>query len=124
MEQVVDQGRARLAEGWWVVVFPEGTRVAAGTKGQYHRGGAVLAQRAGCPVVPVAHNAGEFWGRRQILKRPGTIQVVIGPPISTEGRRSSEIMADAEQWIESTMARISTGPYPISDASAEKSAKS
>ena len=120
IEQVVDQGRARLHEGWWVIVFPEGTRVAAGTKGQYHRGGAVLAQRAGCVVVPVAHNAGEFWGRQQIIKRPGTIRVVIGPPIATQDRRSADITAEAEHWIESTMARISTLPYPNPKGGAEK----
>ncbi len=81
IEQVIEQGRERLQSGIWVVVFPEGTRVAPGTRKRYGMGGAVLAAETGYPVVPVAHNAGSFWPRRGFLKRPGTVRVVIGPVI-------------------------------------------
>jgi 1-acyl-sn-glycerol-3-phosphate acyltransferase len=107
LDQLVEQGRERLQAGRWVVVFPEGTRVAPGLKGRYGIGGAMLAQKTGYPVVPLAHNAGEFWPRRSFFKRPGTIQVVIGPVIDSRGRSASEINAAAEQWIEATVGLIS-----------------
>lgn len=106
LTQVVEQGRMRLAEGFWVVVFPEGTRVAPGTSRRYKPGGAWLAQHAGVPVVPVAHNAGEFWGRNAFLKRPGEITVSIGPVIDSAGRDAAQINALAEAWIESEMRRL------------------
>ena len=109
MQQVLQQGRQRLAEGRWVVVFPEGTRVAPGQAGHYNIGGAMLAEKSAFPVLPVAHNAGEFWPRRGFLKRPGTVTVVIGPLIVTSGRRAAEINALAEAWIEGTMQRLSSG---------------
>ncbi len=108
LDQVVRQGRARLDSGRWVVVFPEGTRIAPGAHGKYNPGGALLAARTGYPVVPVAHNAGEFWPRRGLVKRPGTIHVVIGPPIDSRGKHAKEINAAAEAWIENTMRRIGT----------------
>jgi 1-acyl-sn-glycerol-3-phosphate acyltransferase len=108
LDQVARQGAERLAERLWVVVFPEGTRVAPGTRGRYHLGGAVLAERTGYPIVPVAHNAGEFWPRRSLRKRPGTVRLVIGPPVPSAGRKAAEILADVETWIETTVARIST----------------
>lgn len=107
VEQLVAQGTRRLAEGLWVVVFPEGTRVAPGKRGRYRIGGAVLAERSGHPIVPVAHNAGEFWPRRSFIKRPGTIDVVIGKPITTDGKDAAAILKEAETWIESTMDKIS-----------------
>ncbi|UCE90511.1 MAG: 1-acyl-sn-glycerol-3-phosphate acyltransferase [Pseudomonadota bacterium] len=100
VEQVVDQGTARLRDGLWVIVFPEGTRIPAGQQGRYKLGGAVLAAASGYPVVPVAHNSGLFWPRRQFLKRPGTIQVVIGSPIESTGREAADILKEAETWIE------------------------
>ena len=107
MRQLVEQGSARLQAGRWVVIFPEGTRVAPGQRGTYHKGGALLAEKSACPVVPVAHNAGEYWPRQGFMKKPGTIRVVIGPAIITAGRKAGEINALAEQWIESQMQRIS-----------------
>ena len=103
LDQVVEQGRRRLAEGIWVVVFPEGTRVAPGVQRRYRLGGAVLAEKTGQPVVPVAHNAGDYWPRRGFLKRPGTIRLVIGEPIESAGRSAVEINARAAEWIESTV---------------------
>ncbi len=107
MKQLIDQGKVRLDRGRWVVIFPEGTRTAPGQKGRYAIGGAMLAAKSGYPVVPVAHNAGEFWPRRGFLKRPGVIRMVIGPVIPTEGRSSGEINEEVETWIESTVSRIS-----------------
>jgi len=116
VEQLVNQGCRRLEKGRWVIVFPEGTRVAPGTRGRYRIGGAVLAERCGGRVVPVAHNAGEYWRRRAFIKYPGTIRVVIGPPIETSGKTAQQILEQAEAWIEGTMAKIttlgSTPPHP------------
>lgn len=106
VRDIVEQGKARLRQGLWVVVFPEGTRVAPGQRGRYRIGGAVLAERSGYPVVPVAHNAGEFWPRRGFLKQPGTVRVVIGPIIEAQGHSADTINREAEAWIETTMSRI------------------
>lgn len=108
--QLVNQGRARLAEGLWVVVFPEGTRVAPGQAGKYKIGGAVLATETGHPVVPVAHNAGEFWRRHSFLKHPGTVTVVIGEPIDPRGLAPDELVARVRDWIEARMDEIALTP--------------
>ena len=108
VEQLVEQGTQRLAHGRWVIVFPEGTRTAPGHKGKYRIGGAVLAERSGAQVVPVAHNAGEYWPRHSFIKYPGEIRMVIGPPIATQGKTASEVLAEAQDWIETTVERIST----------------
>jgi 1-acyl-sn-glycerol-3-phosphate acyltransferase len=108
VEQLVEQGLERLKDGLWVIIFPEGTRIAAGKTGRYRIGGALLAERSGYPVTPVAHNAGEFWPRRGFLKRPGVISIRIGPPIESRGRKAQQILEQAEHWIESEMARITT----------------
>lgn len=110
VDQLVEQGRDRMDEGRWIIIFPEGTRIAPGKKGRYRIGGAVLAERTGRAVTPVAHNAGEFWPRRKFVKKPGRIQVRIGPPIESRGRTAQEILAEAESWIESQMAAITTLP--------------
>jgi len=110
LQQLLEVGARRLADGRWIVIFPEGTRVAPGQRGRYAPGGAILAVSCGCPVVPVAHNAGEFWPRRGFIKRPGTIRIVIGPVIDTRGHSAQEVNALAEQWIEGCMARISGAP--------------
>jgi len=106
LDQVVEQGRERLASGLWVMVFPEGTRVAPGTTARYGLGGAALAKAAGVPVVPVAHNAGWYWRRRAWIKYPGTIRVRIGPPIATSDRTAPEITEAARNWIEQTVATL------------------
>lgn len=114
--QVVEQGKARLEEGYWVIVFPEGTRVPAGESRRYGLSGALLAREAGYSVVPVAHDAGYYWPRRSWLKRPGTIRVVIGKPIDTTGRDPREINADVRSFIEATLTRLETerrGPSDI-----------
>ncbi len=110
IKQVVRQGIERLKAGIWVVIFPEGTRVRPGQRVRYKLGGAILAAQSGYPVVPVAHNSGEYWPKKQFLKKPGTIRIVIGPPIAAKDRKPEEILAEAETWIESTMDRISQSP--------------
>lgn len=106
MEQMLQQGQERLADGLWVVTFPEGTRTRPGERGRYRPGGALLAVRAGVPVLPVAHNAGELWGKRQFLKHPGIITVAIGPAIRTTGQDPVTVLKDAENWIENTIISI------------------
>lgn len=98
--QIVEQGLDRLQRGIWVIIFPEGTRVAPGQTGRYLPGGGMLAEAAGCPVIPVAHNAGCFWPRNSIIKRSGIIRVVIGPAIDPRGKTAREITRAAETWIE------------------------
>lgn len=104
--KVVEQGKARLEEGRCVVIFPEGTRTEPGTRRKYGMGGGMLAERSGAPVIPIAHNAGVFWRRRGVKKYPGTIRVVIGPAIQSEGRKAAQIMQDVESWIEATQEKL------------------
>lgn len=106
LKQIVQQGKDRLNQGLWIVIFPEGTRIVPGKKGKYAIGGAWLATHTGVPVVPVAHNAGEFWGKNSFIKRPGTITVSIGTPIDPARMQVSELNARVESWIELEVARI------------------
>jgi 1-acyl-sn-glycerol-3-phosphate acyltransferase len=101
--QVITQGTQRLEQGRYVIIFPEGTRVAPGERKKYGHGGAMLAEKSGYPIIPIAHNAGVFWRRRGLKKYPGTIQVVIGPRIETQGLSMKEIHQRVEDWIESTV---------------------
>ena len=103
LDQLLSQGKNRLDEGRWVVIFPEGSRMAPGIRGRYSPGGAMLAVQAGVPIIPVAQNAGHFWGRRSFIKYPGTIDVCIGPAIQTKGRKIREVNREAEEWIENKM---------------------
>jgi 1-acyl-sn-glycerol-3-phosphate acyltransferase len=100
VRQLIEQGRDRLGRGRWIVVFPEGTRMKPGESRRYGVGGAAVAAETGARVVPVAHNAGYFWPRRGLLKKRGTIRVVIGPPIETRGRDPREINEEAQRFIE------------------------
>jgi 1-acyl-sn-glycerol-3-phosphate acyltransferase len=106
MKQLLSVGAKRLAVGHSVVIFPEGTRVAPGEVKRFGPGGAMLAAQTGMPVIPIAHNAGCFWGRKQLRKRPGIIDVVIGPPIETKGLSASAINTRAEEWIRSKADRL------------------
>ena len=108
LKQVITQGTERLNDGLWMVIFPEGTRTSPGEKGRYAIGGAMLAEKSGYPVVPVCHNAGEFWPKKGFVKYPGTITLVIGQPIDPQGKRAGEINAQVEEWIESTYQQITT----------------
>jgi 1-acyl-sn-glycerol-3-phosphate acyltransferase len=100
VRSVLEQGRRRLAEGEWVVIFPEGTRMAPGETRRYGVSGALLAAESGRLIVPVAHDAGYYWPRRGLYKKPGTIRVVIGPPITATGRDPRDVNAEAQAWIE------------------------
>jgi 1-acyl-sn-glycerol-3-phosphate acyltransferase len=100
LREIARRGRERLAQGFWVVVFPEGTRVAPGATREYHPGGAWLACASGALVVPVAHNAGRFWPRNAFVKRPGTVTVRIGPPIDAANRDAKTVNELARTWIE------------------------
>lgn len=109
VKQVIRQGKERLAEGIWVTVFPEGTRVAPGTTKKYGVSGAALAKEAGVPIVPVAHNAGDLWPRRSLRKKPGLIRVCIGPPIDASELAPKDTNLVVQDWIESKMREISAG---------------
>lgn len=108
--QIVDQGTQFLNQGRVVVIFPEGTRTAPGTRQKYGIGGGMLAEKSGYPVIPVAHNAGVFWGRRALRKQPGVIDVVVGQAIDTKGKKASEITREVEQWIEDQVERLPQKP--------------
>lgn len=106
LKKLVEHGKDRLARGLWVVIFPEGTRTAPNEKGKYHIGGAWLAAKTETTVVPVAHNAGQYWRKNAFIKSPGTIQVVIGPPIETAGLKPDQINKQVETWIEAEMVKL------------------
>ncbi len=105
--QVLTQGKERLNAGFWVLIFPEGTRIKPGEKGSYKSGGVHLAMKANVPIVPVAHNAGEFWAKNAFVKKAGIITVSIGAPIATDNQSADEILKQCETWIEEEMQKIS-----------------
>lgn len=107
IKQLLTEGTKKLNDGKWMLLFPEGTRTAPGKSHKYKIGGALLAEKSGYPVIPIAHNAGEFWPRHSFIKWPGTISVVIGPAIQTRGRLADDINEEVYNWIETTMKRIS-----------------
>lgn len=112
LEQVVTQGEEHLRDGWWIVIFPEGTRTPPGSTKRYKSGGARLAVRTGAPVVPIAVNSGECWPRGLLIRRPGTIVVSILPPIPSAGRSPDELNAAVQDAIEAEMRRIAPHRYP------------
>jgi 1-acyl-sn-glycerol-3-phosphate acyltransferase len=110
VNQVVEQGKERLAAGLWIIIFPEGTRVVAGETRKYGVSGALLATATGRFVVPLSHNASDFWVRRGIVKKAGTIKVIIGEPISSAGKDARELNDEVRRSIEAGMARIAQSP--------------
>jgi 1-acyl-sn-glycerol-3-phosphate acyltransferase len=111
LRQLVEQGRMRLSQGYWVIIFPEGTRTPVGSHRRYKIGGAHLAVETGAPAVPVALDSGEFWSRRAFIKYPGTVTVSIGPAIDPAGLTAEDVNARAEAWMESEMRRICPHRY-------------
>jgi 1-acyl-sn-glycerol-3-phosphate acyltransferase len=110
-EQVVTQGTRKLSEDRCIIMFPEGTRIPVGAKGQYKAGGARLAVRTGAKVVPIAHNAGEVWPKKSFVKKPGLVTVSIGPAIVSQGKAPEAVLSEVETWIETEMRRISPHVY-------------
>jgi 1-acyl-sn-glycerol-3-phosphate acyltransferase len=112
--KVVQQGRALLSRGIWIIMFPEGTRIARGQQGVYKTGGTRLAVETGAPVIPVAVTSAKCWPRKAFVKRPGVVDVSIGRPIPSLGRDPAELMLEVEQWIESEMRRLDPEAYTTS----------
>jgi 1-acyl-sn-glycerol-3-phosphate acyltransferase len=106
MQQIAEQGHDRFQQGFWIVIYPEGTRIRSGTRSKYKTGGARLARQLGVPIVPVAHNAGWIWPKGVFGKRPGTVTISFGPPISPDGKDPQKLTAEVEQWIEDEVARL------------------
>jgi len=108
---VASQGRKRLSEGKWILMFPEGTRTPVGSHKPYRKGGARLASATGATVVPIAHNAGRFWPRNSFMKYPGTVIFSIGPAIASAGKSGDQLHQEVETWIEAEMRRIDPSAY-------------
>jgi 1-acyl-sn-glycerol-3-phosphate acyltransferase len=109
--KVVEQGQRLLNQGTWVIMFPEGTRIPRGQKGQYKSGGTRLAVATGAPVIPIAVTSAKCWPRKAFIKKPGTVEFSIGKPIPSEGRDPEELMREVEAWIEAEMRRLDPGAY-------------
>lgn len=109
--KVVEQGKRLLAQGVWVIMFPEGTRIPRGQAGTYKSGGSRLAVATGAPVIPIAVASARCWPRKAFVKLPGVVDVSIGKPIDSTGRSADELMREVENWIESEMRRLDPGAY-------------
>ena len=109
--KVVTQGKALLDHGIWVIMFPEGTRIARGEVGSYKTGGTRLAIETGAPVIPIAVTSGRCWPRRAFVKYPGVVEVSIGPAIPSQGRDADELMQQVQSWIEGEMQRLDPDAY-------------
>jgi len=114
--KVVEQGKRLLAQGIWVIMFPEGTRVARGEVGEYKTGATRLAIMTGVPVVPIAVTSAKCWPRKSFVKTPGVVDVSVGPMIASAGRKHEELMAEVQAWIEAEMRRLDPGAYPAATA--------
>lgn len=112
MKQVIAQGKALLAQGTWIIMFPEGTRMPRGAKGTYQTAGTRLAVDTGAPVIPIAVTSGRCWPRKGFIKHAGVVDVSIGPPIASTGREPKELMREVEAWIEAEMRRLDPDAYP------------
>jgi 1-acyl-sn-glycerol-3-phosphate acyltransferase len=109
--RVVAQGKRLLGQGTWVIMFPEGTRIERGQKGQYKSGGTRLAIETGAPVIPIAVTSAKCWPRKAFIKRPGVVDFSIGKPIPSQGREPDELMREVEAWIEAEMRRLDPEAY-------------
>jgi 1-acyl-sn-glycerol-3-phosphate acyltransferase len=111
MKHVIEQGKARLVQGTWIIMFPEGTRIPRGEKGTYQTAGTRLAVESGAPVIPIAVSSAKCWPRQGFIKHPGVVDVSIGKPIPSIGREPKELMREVEAWIEAEMRRIDPEAY-------------
>jgi 1-acyl-sn-glycerol-3-phosphate acyltransferase len=100
MRSLLKYGCAALASGRQLMIFPEGTRLAPGERGELQPGVAALASHSGAPVVPVATDSGHCWGRNAFLKQPGTVHVVIRPALPVGLRRPALLAAVQQSWDE------------------------
>jgi 1-acyl-sn-glycerol-3-phosphate acyltransferase len=110
--KVVEQGKRLMAQGVWVIMFPEGTRIPRGQKGVYKSGGTRLAIETGAPVIPVAVTSAKCWPRKAFIKKPGIVDISIGKPIPSAGRQPDELMREVEAWIEAEVRRLDPEAYP------------
>jgi 1-acyl-sn-glycerol-3-phosphate acyltransferase len=111
LKHVVSQGKTLLGQGVWIIMFPEGTRMARGEKGTYQTAGTRLAVDTGAPVIPIAVASARCWPRKGFIKSPGVVDVSIGPPIVSVGREPKALMREVEAWIEAEMRRIDPEAY-------------
>jgi 1-acyl-sn-glycerol-3-phosphate acyltransferase len=114
--RVAEQGRKHMSHGTWVIMFPEGTRIARGQQGTYKSGGTRLAVATGAAVLPIAVNSAKCWPRKSFVLRPGVVDVSVGPMIPSAGREPDELMREVESWIELEMRRIDPQAYSFESA--------
>jgi len=114
--KVVEQGKRLMAQGVWVIMFPEGTRIPRGQKGVYKSGGTRLAIETGAPVIPVAVTSAKCWPRKAFIKKAGIVDISIGKPIPSAGRQPDELMREVEAWIEAEMRRLDPEAYLVEAA--------
>jgi 1-acyl-sn-glycerol-3-phosphate acyltransferase len=110
-KKVVEQGKRLLDQGTWVIMFPEGTRIPRGQKGEYKSGGARLAVETGVDVIPIAVTSAKCWPRRALIKTPGVVDISVGPRLSSQGKTAEALMAEVEAWIEAEMHRLDPEAY-------------
>ena len=101
-KKVLRESKVRIKNGWWIIIFPEGTRTKLGSRGNYSRTAAAVAKANNCPIIPVAHNAGLFWSKASYLRFPGKIIMKVGPEIITKNKSNDQITQEASEWIETT----------------------
>ena len=116
MRKLVREGTQHLGQKTWVLIFPEGTRVQYGEKKEYLPGGGMLARKSGAKIVPIAHNSGAFWIRGKFFIKAGTIEVVIGPPISPKNKTAKEITNEAQNWIEAEIKKFPPPTFSCADS--------
>jgi 1-acyl-sn-glycerol-3-phosphate acyltransferase len=116
LRKVTEQGRRLLGQGVWIIMFPEGTRIPRGEKGSYQSSGARLAIDCGVPVIPIAVTSARCWPPKAFVKRPGIVDISIGPPLPTTGRKAHEVTREVEAWIEAEMLRLDPEAYPDGQA--------
>ncbi|NNC99594.1 MAG: 1-acyl-sn-glycerol-3-phosphate acyltransferase [Gammaproteobacteria bacterium] len=99
LDQVIRKGQKKLAEGRYVLIFPEGTRTSYGVSARYKKGAVMLARAAKVPLVPIAHDAGKYWSKNSWWIRPGVIRCIIGPEIELDGKPDRQVTDEIKDWI-------------------------
>ena len=103
-KMMADVNAGRIEPGQ-IVIYSQGTRVAPGVSVPYKVGTAVLYAQLGQPCVPAATNAGYFWPRRGLYRRPGLAVVEFLEPIAP-GLPKAEFMAELEDRVETASNRL------------------